>query len=269
MKNRKSYIGLVFLISLLCIATVAFASAGPQFGSRNLYYGRVGVDVQQLQGILNNNAFSLGVADGVFGIKTKNAAINFQKANKLNPDGIVGPMTFKVLNGIVAKKTGSKNNIKIAINKTKRQLILYSGATPLKTYHVEIGDAGLDNKNVAGDHKTPEGSFYITEKLVLSPQDKYLGTRWMRLSYPNIEAAGRGLNSRLIDNYTYNSIVNSINTGGNPPRATALGGGIGIHGGNDTNGPNDWTWGCIGLSNADVNEIFNYVSVGTTVVIMH
>ncbi|MEW6172324.1 MAG: L,D-transpeptidase [Bacillota bacterium] len=158
-------------------------------------------------------------------------------------------------------------NLKIVVNKTGRLLTLYSGATPLKSYQVEIGDSGLEDKQVAGDHKTPEGSFYIAEKSVFSPPDQYLGTRWMRLSYPNIDDARRGLNSGLIDQATYDYIVGATNSGQIPPQYTPLGGGIGIHGGNDTNGPGDWTWGCVGLANADVNEIYDYVSVGTPVVI--
>lgn len=237
MRNKKLYIFIVFLLSLFFVTTVTFALVSPQFGSRNLAYGMAGGDVQQLQNILKNNAYLSGIADSIFGTKTKNAVISLQKARGLSTDGVVGPLTFKVLNGLGAKKVGPIPNLKIEINKTKHQLILYSGASQFKIYHVEIGDAGLGSKQVAGDHKTPEGSFYITEKSVLSPADKYLGTRWMRLSYPNIEAAGRGLNSKIIDSNVYNSIVSSINSGGTPPQATALGGGVGIHGGNDTNGP--------------------------------
>ncbi len=43
----------------------------------------------------------LGVtADGKFGTNTKNAVINFQKQNGLNPDGIVGVNTYKRLLGV-------------------------------------------------------------------------------------------------------------------------------------------------------------------------
>lgn len=160
-------------------------------------------------------------------------------------------------------------NLKIVVQKTAHLLTLYSGDTALKSYDVDLGDNGLGDKLAAGDHKTPEGNFTIVEKSVLTPADKYLGTRWMRLGYPNIEDAQRGLSSGLIDQATYTAIANAVNNGQISPQNTVLGGGVGIHGGNDNNGPGNWTFGCVGLSNADVNEIFNYVSVGTPVLIQH
>ena len=54
--------------------------------------GSRGDEVKQIQ-------FALGLkADGVFGIKTENAVIKFQKANGLYPDGIVGKKTLDALN---------------------------------------------------------------------------------------------------------------------------------------------------------------------------
>ena len=158
---------------------------------------------------------------------------------------------------------------KIVISKINHLLTLYSGTAPVKSYRVVIGDGGLGDKQVAGDHKTPEGSFIITEKLVISPPDQYLGLRWIRLSYPNLEAAERGLNSGLINQATHYLIVSAIKNGQTPPQNTPLGGGIGIHGAIDTHGYSDWTWGCIGMTNADVSEIYNFVAVGTPVVIQH
>lgn len=37
------------------------------------------------------------VADGIFGPKTRTAVVDFQKANQLVPDGLVGPYTWEVL----------------------------------------------------------------------------------------------------------------------------------------------------------------------------
>lgn len=296
MTRKKVLVIFAVIFALLLVSTVAYAYVGPQLGSRSLTYGMIGGDVQQLQTMLTREGYSLGAADGIFGAKTKNAVVSFQAANRLAVDGIVGPATLKALSSVLP--AGSRNgsfgsgsggstnqalaailkakgisapipNRKIVISKTNHQLTLYSGTTPLKTYAVDIGDGGLGDKQRAGDHKTPEGTFTIAEKSVLTPEDQYLGTRWMRLGYPNIADAQRGLRSGLITQAVYNSIVSAINKGQTPPQYTALGGGVGIHGGDDRNGPGDWTWGCIGLSNANVNELFNYVAVGDQVVILH
>ena len=54
--------------------------------------GSCGDEVKQIQ-------LALGLkADGIFGDKTKNAVIKFQKENRLYPDGIVGKKTLEALN---------------------------------------------------------------------------------------------------------------------------------------------------------------------------
>jgi peptidoglycan hydrolase-like protein with peptidoglycan-binding domain len=52
-----------------------------------------GEDVKQLQIYLNSKGYDVGVPDGVFGTKSKQAVILFQKAHNLTADGAVGPGT--------------------------------------------------------------------------------------------------------------------------------------------------------------------------------
>ena len=47
-----------------------------------------------------------------------------------------------------------------------------------------------------------------------------------------------------------------------PPQNTKLGGDIYIHG---NGAQSDWTWGCVALENDDMRELFDAVSVGTSV----
>ena len=61
--------------------------------NRNLKINLKGSDVLALQNYLNNLKYDCGIADGIFGSKTKAAVILFQSANNLTADGIVGPMT--------------------------------------------------------------------------------------------------------------------------------------------------------------------------------
>jgi lipoprotein-anchoring transpeptidase ErfK/SrfK len=168
---------------------------------------------------------------------------------------------------IPASKTLNKNSVTIFVDKSEQFLTIMLDGQPIKTYHAEFGDSGMGDKKISGDHKTPEGTFYVCEKSVLSPADEYLGSRWMRLSYPNIEDGRRGLKTGLINETTYNEIVSAINQKKTPPQRTALGGGIGIHGGSKPDFGDNWTWGCVGLSNKDAEEIYDYVSIGTPVII--
>ena len=55
--------------------------------------GSKGVEVKELQGLLHL------YQDGIFGALTEEAVIEFQKANGLTPDGIVGDNTWAKLKG--------------------------------------------------------------------------------------------------------------------------------------------------------------------------
>ena len=65
--------------------------------TRLLKLGSRGDDVKQLQNRLNELGYSCGAADGIFGNATRTAVINFQRANGLAADGIVGPKTIAKL----------------------------------------------------------------------------------------------------------------------------------------------------------------------------
>lgn len=196
-------------------------------------------------------------SDVILAGKSLNIPITQASTQKLSLKDIIGSR------GLAA----SQLQISLFVDKSDKLLTVYHGTTPLKSYHIELGDGGSGDKAVSGDHKTPEGNFYITQTLVLNPADEYLGTRWMRLSYPNIEDAQRGLNSGLIDKATYNAIVSAINKGQTPPQNTALGGGVGIHGGSIPAFGINWTYGCVGLSNSDVQDFYGYIKAGTRVTI--
>lgn len=53
--------------------------------------------VKVIQKYLNNIGFDCGSIDGIYGNKTHNAVISFQKKNKLEADGIIGSKTWKKL----------------------------------------------------------------------------------------------------------------------------------------------------------------------------
>lgn len=59
--------------------------------------GSTGEAVRKAQELLNMSGYSAGEADGVFGAKTLAAVKNYQAANGLTSDGVIGPMTWTSL----------------------------------------------------------------------------------------------------------------------------------------------------------------------------
>jgi len=72
--------------------------------TRTLKYGMQGNDVKELQNALAKLGYFNTTPTGYFGSITRDAVIKFQKANNLTPDGIVGPLTQKTIQGLLAGK---------------------------------------------------------------------------------------------------------------------------------------------------------------------
>lgn len=64
---------------------------------RLLKFGSKGSDVAEIQQMLTSLGLKIGPVDGIFGSRTEQGVVVFQKYNQLAPDGIVGPKTYYAL----------------------------------------------------------------------------------------------------------------------------------------------------------------------------
>ncbi len=175
------------------------------------------------------------------------------------------PVTFA---GFVASLPGQSS---LVIWKSNYTLTLYKGNRPVKTYHAVFGRGFRDgDKQRAGDKRTPEGEFYVC---TMNHSKRFY--KFMGLSYPGVKHADIGLQEKLISRREYASIVRANAEHLQPPWDTRLGGAVGIHGRmlDGTASPElaavlNWTDGCIALDNADVDELFSVVTLGTPVTIL-
>lgn len=86
---NKAFKILLITFLLLCLLCVS-ASALSKIGS-------TGKEVTDIQNVLKQQGFYTGAVDGIYGTATRNAVINFQKANGLAADGIVGKNTLDAM----------------------------------------------------------------------------------------------------------------------------------------------------------------------------
>jgi murein L,D-transpeptidase YafK len=148
----------------------------------------------------------------------------------------------------------------IKIKKKDRVLELYDGKDLVKNYTVALGTTPEGPKTVEGDRKTPEGKYFICWRNDASQFHLFLG-----LSYPNAADAAAGRKAGLIDAATEKGIAAAEKAKEKPDWYTKLGGAVGVHGGGTGN---DWTWGCIALSDEDIDELWAACPVGTPVEIV-
>ena len=108
----------------------------------------------------------------------------------------------------------------------------------LKQYSFDLGFNPVGHKTQEGDGRTPEGAYLINRKNPNSQFHLSLG-----LSYPNASDVAQAR-----------------------ARGVSPGGDIFIHGTPSRwVGQRDWTWGCIAVTNDEMDEIYPMINTGTKI----
>lgn len=145
----------------------------------------------------------------------------------------------------------------IKVYKDERILELYGDEELIGRFRIGLGRSPWEDKEKEGDNRTPVGKYYICSR---NSATKY--TYFMGLSYPSVKDAEKGIEKGLINKDTYNRIKSAVESGQQPPWNTPLGGAVGIHGGGNKY---DWTYGCIAMTNEDINILKQYTPLKTPV----
>ncbi|MDY0132191.1 MAG: L,D-transpeptidase family protein [Desulforegulaceae bacterium] len=134
----------------------------------------------------------------------------------------------------------------VLVIKSELKLYLIKNENIYKSYHISLGNNPKGHKIKEGDGRTPEGRYILYYKNINSAFYKSI-----HISFPNKEDKKKAKEK-----------------GFNP------GGAIMIHGQKNRLGwlyfvskYFNWTQGCIGLSNKNMDEIWTLVDVGTAILI--
>jgi murein L,D-transpeptidase YafK len=129
---------------------------------------------------------------------------------------------------------------RIQVFKGQRTLQLLNGDRLLRAFPFELGFAPAGHKAFEGDGRTPEGAYLINRR---NPNSRYHLS--LGISYPNRD-----------------DIAYARQHGLSP------GGDIFIHGTpNPFSNEDDWTWGCIAVTNDEIEEMYAMVRDGTPIYI--
>lgn len=124
--------------------------------------------------------------------------------------------------------------------KEERKLLLMHEDQVLRSFDFELGFSPVGDKDISGDGKTPEGRYFIDRKNPNSSFHLSIG-----ISYPNVE-----------------DVEKAVALGEDP------GGDIFIHGTpRKFRKTDDWTWGCLAVTNREMEDIYAMVNVGTPITI--
>ncbi len=136
----------------------------------------------------------------------------------------------------------------IVVYKSKRKMHLYRDGKVIDTLPVSLGKNPKGDKIQKGDHRTPEGQYWIRRKLC---SQKYY--RSLCISYPNT-----------------NDVLRANAKGVNP------GGDITIHAqpkwnadgnGNKHTLSKNWTEGCVAVTNQEMEKLWYAVREGVPIII--
>lgn len=135
----------------------------------------------------------------------------------------------------------------IVVIKSKRVMFIMKEGKIIKAYRISLGKTPVGKKTSQGDGKTPEGRYYIEGR---NPNSNFY--RALKISYPSEE-----------------DILKATRAGINP------GGAIMIHGLSKKveylgkyHIIDDWTEGCIAVTNEEMDEIWRIVPDGIPIEIL-
>ena len=139
---------------------------------------------------------------------------------------------------------GARRSISVRVDKSERRMELLGKGMVLRTYSVALGGNPIGHKQREGDERTPEGRYVLDWRNPKSALHQSI-----HISYPNDEDKAR-------------------------PRKAGVspGGDIMIHG--QPNGYGWWAWvlqmfdwtdGCIAVTDAEMEEIWDMVADGTPI----
>ncbi len=125
----------------------------------------------------------------------------------------------------------------IVVTKSTHTLVLYSRGTVLRTYKVALGRVP-GRKQQQSDYRTPEGHYRIDGHNPHSSAHLSL-----HISYPNADDRARALaaHQRPGGDITIHGLPNGFGYIGTAHRQT------------------DWTFGCIAVTDAEMDEIYRLV----------
>jgi hypothetical protein len=152
---------------------------------------------------------------------------------------------------------------RIEIHLSRMSLSLFEGDKLVTRYDIGYS-AGLPGRMSQHEFGTPIGEFTVIAKQYRTSVWS-LGSRFLVLDFPNSESLERLRDAELLSDAEADSVEADLRDGRAPRRAAKLALPLGIQGNFLFFRGRRFTEGNVALSNRDINELYEYVPVGTPV----
>ncbi len=155
----------------------------------------------------------------------------------------------------------------LEVRKSERSLRAWCADGATVDLRIALGPDARGPKRMRGDGRTPEGYYRVK-----GPAHRGEYHRFVAIDYPSRVDAAEALARGTISEETFREIVAAHEATRLPPQDTILGGHLGIHGEGDqwrgSTARADWTQGCIGVTDAEIDFLAARLPPGTPVVIL-
>jgi murein L,D-transpeptidase YafK len=131
---------------------------------------------------------------------------------------------------------------RIVVQKGRREMLLLSGESVVRSYRIALGREPFGHKEQEGDGRTPEGRYTIDRR---NPKSKYHLS--LHISYPGPADLERARALRVDPGGDI--MIHGCKPGVDHPTA-------------------DWTQGCIAVTDSEMDEIWSLVADGTPIDIL-
>ncbi|HBM75301.1 MAG TPA: spore cortex-lytic enzyme [Clostridiaceae bacterium] len=108
----KKFTVLLMTVLIVCFSCYTYINSPEAIIAVDYRWGSRGPTVVEIQRRLKNWGYYKGNLDGIYGVKTYSAVLNFQKKNGLSSDGVVGSRTLAALginSGRASASSGNKD----------------------------------------------------------------------------------------------------------------------------------------------------------------
>ena len=152
---------------------------------------------------------------------------------------VTAGMALSGCGGPTIKRYDGPEVTRILVFKESRRMYLMHNNVALRAFEIDLGFEPNGHKTESGDGRTPVGDYIIDRRNPESSFHLSLG-----ISYPDAEDMARAQELGVDPG-------GDIFIHGQPNRLRARG--------------DDWTWGCIAVSNDEIEDIYAMVATGTPI----